>query len=293
MNLILSIVWVGNIMNISQLTSDLDSDGFVRIPSFVDTNYCLSILSSIRDSISSKASPFFRDLDDNIPGSFYSDIWSSHFVSDFYSGYVPSHLPSLMSTLMCRQSVLLLQDTWFQRSSLCTTSIPWHHDQSIEGPFYSIWISLSDIPASASLRFVRGSHKSGLRYLPSAFFTDSSKNSQLGAMEEFYRSFHYSDSLDYIQHFSPVPNDIETNSEYDIQSVSTSAGDAIVFNGLTLHSLPPSSNVDSTGFVLRWISDDSVVSPYSNDAKIASELLNINLIPEQPIRDPFFKRFDF
>ena len=270
----------------------LDTHGFVKVPSFVDVSFIKNIQSSIDLAILDSSSPFFRDLSSDQSRSFLSDIWSSHFVPNFSNNFVPEGLPSLVASLMQCSSILLLQDTWFKRSKACSTAIPWHHDQSIEGPFYSVWISLTDIPSSSSLRFVRGSHKSGLRYLPASFFVNDSGADELNAMESFYRSFHFTDSAEYTSHFCPVPSDIDSNSKYDVVSVPSSAGDLIVFNGLTLHSLP-SVNTDSCGFVLRWISDQSVVSPYSNDAQIASKLLNVSLVSQNRITDPFFQRFDF
>lgn len=274
------------------LAKSLATDGFVLVPGFVESDFVHNISNSIKSSIQARTSPFFRDLSDDQNESFLSDIWSSHFVSDFTDTFIPSTLPSLMSSLMNCSSIILLQDTWFKRTSSCTTPIPWHHDQSIEGPFYSTWISLTDISAASSLHFVRGSHKSGFRYLPSSFFDSETCAEDLSAMESFYRSFHFSKSADYTDHFRPVPSDIESNSDYDIVSVPSSIGDLIVFNGLTLHSLPPSFT-NSCGFVLRWISAESVVSPYSNDAQIASDLLNVSLRPGEPIVDKFFRRFNF
>ena len=272
--------------------SDLDRDGFIKIPDFVDCSFINRISKSIDLVINSATSPFFRDLSSGQDSSFLSDIWSSHFAPNFSQSYIPDELPILISNLMEASTVILLQDTWFRRTSTCSTAIPWHHDQSIEGPFYSVWISLTDIPPQDSLHFVKGSHKSGLRYLPQSFFSNKTDSSSLNAMESFYRSFHYSSSNDYASHFCPVPSDIDTSSNYEVVSVPTNTGDLIIFNGLTLHSLP-SSFRSSCGFVLRWISDTSVVSPYSNDSNIASKLLNVDLQTEKTISDPFFKRFSF
>ena len=272
--------------------TSLDRDGFVKIPSFVSSSFVSVLQHSVDIAIETRCSPFFRDLSDDQDGSFLSDIWSSFFVSKFPVDYIPDQVPFLISTLMRCPSVILLQDTWFRRTSSCTVSIPWHHDQSIEGPFFSVWISLTDIPFGSSLRFVRGSHKTGLRYLPSSFFQTDSSNDEVNAMESFYREFHYSDSPDYQRHFVPIPPDLETNDCYDIVSVPTSSGDIIVFNGLTLHSLP-SNKVDTCGFVLRWISVDSVVSPYSNDVQIASKFLNVSLNAGHPVNDNFFRKYDF
>jgi hypothetical protein len=273
-------------------SKSLATDGFVKVSGLVDSEFVHNILNSIDLSIQYRTSPFFRDLSTDQSGSFLSDIWSSHFVCDFTDNFIPPLLPSLISSLMNCPSIVLLQDTWFKRSSSCTTPIPWHHDQSIEGPFYSTWISLTDIPASSSLHFVRGSHKSGLRYLPASFFDSISGTDELNAMESFYRSFHYSEKSNYTEHFCPVPSDIESNSEYDIVAVPSSIGDLIIFNGLTLHSLS-SFCTNSCGFVLRWVSADSVVSPYSNDAQIASDLLNVSLQSGEPITDSFFRRYNF
>lgn len=277
---------------VTLFSSSLDADGFVKIPAFVDSPFIDDILSSIDLTIQQPTSPFFRDLSNDQSCSFLSDIWSSYFVSGFSRSFVPDGLPALISSLMKCPSIILLQDTWFQRTAACSTPIPWHHDQSIEGPFFSVWISLTNIPVESSLSFVRGSHKSGLRYLPSSFFGRESGADQLNAMESFYRTFHFSDDAEYTSHFCPVPSDIDSNSRYDVISVPTNVGDMIIFNGLTLHSLP-SSKTASTGFVLRWISDHSVVSPYSNDAQIASKLLDVSLVSQQPITDSFFQRFDF
>ena len=113
-------------------------------------------------------------------------------------------------------------------------------------------------------------------------------------MEQFYRSFHFdNNSPESFKHFAPVPTDLDTNPDYQIIEVPTLKGDAIIFNGLVLHSLSSNGKVDTRGFVLRWVTPESVVSPYSNDAQIASKLLNIRLEPKTQIKDPFFKTYDF
>lgn len=275
-------------------SDSLTCNGFLKIPQLVSHRYCNLLSDAINLTISERLSPFFRDLDDHCPDAFLSDIWSSHFTSCFPQDYIPDCLPAFLSSVINSNHLILLQDTWFKRTRKCSTSIPWHHDQSIEGPFFSVWISLTDIPLGSSLRFVQGSHLSGLRYLPASFFNTSNSSEVLSSMEEFYRSFHFDNSMPgFLKHFIPVPIDLDTNPDYQIIEVPTLKGDAIIFNGLTLHSLPSAGKVDTQGFVLRWVTPNSVVSPYSNDAQIASKLLNISLEPKNKINDPFFRTYDF
>lgn len=278
----------------NSFSQSLAFDGFLRIPQLVSHRYCNFISDAISLTIGDRSSPFFRDLDDHCPDSFLSDIWSSHFFSSFPQDYVPDCLPAFLSSVINTDHLILLQDTWFSRTHKCSTSIPWHHDQSIEGPFFSVWISLTDVPLGSSLRFVRGSHLSGLRYLPASFFNSVNSPDVLSSMEQFYRSFHFdNNSPESFKHFAPVPTDLATNPDYQIIEVPTLKGDAIIFNGLVLHSLSSNGKVDTRGFVLRWVTPESVVSPYSNDAQIASKLLNIRLEPKTQIKDPFFKTYDF
>lgn len=102
-------------------------------------------------------------------------------------------------------------------------STPWHHDE----PYYcvdcadnvSLWVPLDPVPASAGVRFVRGSHRWGRRFVP----------------RRFVDAVPYADAGD---GFELVPDVEALVDPEDIVSFDVAPGDVLAFHFRVLHAAP-------------------------------------------------------
>ncbi len=100
---------------------------------------------------------------------------------------------------------------------------PWHHDE----PYYcvdatadvSLWVPLDAVPAAAGVRFVRGSHRWGRRFVP----------------RRFVDAVAYAEAGD---GFELVPDIDALVDERDVVAFDLRPGDALAFSFRTLHAAP-------------------------------------------------------
>ncbi|MEM9515771.1 MAG: phytanoyl-CoA dioxygenase family protein [Actinomycetota bacterium] len=131
-----------------------------------------------------------------------------------------SPLVELAARLLDCDEVVLVEDQWFASAPGANTPSPWHQDQPyyrLDRPFVTIWVTLDDVPRTASLRVVPGSHSTGTTYAPVEFSANSA-------------------TIDGDSGLAPVP-DIDTDpSNFDVRSWSLQAGDAIALDSRALHA---------------------------------------------------------
>ncbi|MFT3852348.1 MAG: phytanoyl-CoA dioxygenase family protein [Ilumatobacteraceae bacterium] len=100
---------------------------------------------------------------------------------------------------------------------------PWHHDE----PYYcvdvesnaSLWVPLDPVPAAAGVRFVRGSHRWGRRFVPRRF-VDAAAYADAG------------------EGFELVPDVDALVDPDDVVAFDLEPGDVLAFHFRTLHDAP-------------------------------------------------------
>lgn len=135
-----------------------------------------------------------------------------------------SPLVACAAALIGESEVVLIEDQWFSSEPGAVTSSPWHQDEPyyrLDRPFLTIWVTLDDVTADASLRVVPGSHSTGVMYAPVEFATS---RSTIGGSETAG------------QRLEPVP-DIDAAPElFGVKSWDLRAGDAVCIDSRTLHA---------------------------------------------------------
>jgi ectoine hydroxylase-related dioxygenase (phytanoyl-CoA dioxygenase family) len=124
---------------------------------------------------------------------------------------------------------------------------PWHQDLpavSMAGRMLSLWIALDDIPRADSPELALGSHRWGESYVPIRFSTLEEKT-----------GFDGTSSL-------PSPDFDALRGSLDVASWDLLPGDAIVFDGMTLHgSGKNTTETRRRACSVRFGGDDAVYLP--------------------------------
>jgi ectoine hydroxylase-related dioxygenase (phytanoyl-CoA dioxygenase family) len=121
---------------------------------------------------------------------------------------------------LAAESALLLEDTYLVKEGGAAGEVPWHQDQVYypvrsSDSVVTIWLALDDVALNGgALRYVRGSHRWGRRFVATEFST--------GRVYETVA-------------LEPIPDLCAA----EIVSVPCRAGDAIVHAGTTLHGSGP------------------------------------------------------
>ncbi len=140
---------------------------------------------------------------------------------------------------------------------------------------------------SASLEFVRGSHRWNRFFMPPSYFDTSDRKgrrvcsaSRSATSLEYHRSEGRPAGTGGKYGFEPVPDIEGARDRYDILSWDMAAGDAIVFDALTLHGAPGNpSDGDARRFVTRWVHSSAVLAPHGEST--------LNVLRQQGFEVPF------
>jgi len=209
-------------------------------------------------------SPFKAMIHNGSGPGMTTNIWRTTEIEEFNSLCNSPEMIDLARQLFNGKSFRFLQDTWFLRPAGCEVSIPWHHDNIIEGDHYSIWISLTNHSPGDSLSFVAGSHCDGENYMPQSYFVEGLEASS--EVEEYYQRYNRASPSNLSTVFTPIPGDQELLATRKILSWPTKPGDCIIFNSRCLHSLPSHDTAqERVGFVTRWILDGSRIASHAHD----------------------------
>jgi hypothetical protein len=254
------------------------------------------------ESVSSLYRGIFRDLELISPfkamihkGSgpgMTTNIWRSTEIQEFNSLCNSPEMIGLARQLFNGKSFRFLQDTWFLRPAGCEVSIPWHHDNIIEGDHYSVWISLTHHSLGDSLSFIAGSHCDGKNYMPQSYFGEELQASS--EVEEYYQRYNQVLPSHLPAVFTPIPSDQELLATRKIISWPTKPGDCIIFNSRCLHSLPSHDTAqERVGFVTRWILDGSRIASHAHDTvkAIHDAGLGEDLSVQDVIHGELFRRY--
>lgn len=151
----------------------LDADGAVLVPGAVDEATCAAICDGIVRS-RTRTSPFYGRLSREGEPVVDSDLFVWMTDPDYRAAVLGGPLPALAAELLGTADVVFVEDQWFESTPGAATPSPWHQDAPyyhIDRPFLTLWLALDDAPASAALRVVAGSHRSGAWYAPVEFST--------------------------------------------------------------------------------------------------------------------------
>jgi ectoine hydroxylase-related dioxygenase (phytanoyl-CoA dioxygenase family) len=211
----------------------------------------------------SQESPFKTKIASLSGEVMIKNIWRSREVKEFSSFCSSLELIELVRQVFEGHPFRFLQDTWFWIPKGCDISIPWHHDNIIDGMHYSIWISLTKFVEVDSLRFVAGSHNRGLDYMPPSCFSGESNSSEI---EEYHQKYNKAANGGIGGRYVLVPSEQEIEESEEVLCWQTMPGDCIIFNSRVLHSFGSDSIGDErSGFVTRWIAEGSRIANHASE----------------------------
>ncbi|OQV19404.1 hypothetical protein BV898_06634 [Hypsibius exemplaris] len=193
--------------------------------------------------------PYAESLRDGpSEGVYFNDYFNFRSIPEFRAFVFNSPASDIVRQLMRSTSVTFYHEHVLVKEQGALKPTPWHQDQAYY-PFNgeqacSIWLPVDDVPMETTLKFVKGSHKTGW-YYPRKFAT----------------------SLNY-----PVkPNGCAVNDgnvyknvpdatgipEEDVLQWSLSVGDCVVFHMKTLHGANGNSTrLNRRILSTRWFGDD-------------------------------------
>jgi len=186
-------------------------------------------------------------------GRFHDDqfLWLRH--ESFRQYVLASGVGALAAKAMGSKTAHIFYDQLLVKEPGTVAPTPWHNDTSywqLSGSqICSIWVALDDVPASAGVAYVKGSHKWGLRHSITNFSGSdtSNKNVYDGVGDE--------------PGLMMVP-DVETlveKGECQLLKWDMRAGDALLFDSACLHGAPGNTGskpLRRRGYATRWCGDN-------------------------------------
>lgn len=258
-----------------ELREHLVRDGVVRVRSLLDETWCERLHRAI-ERCRHRPGPFYGVLSADGSPVVDSDLfrWSDDPTIAELTHASP--IVACASALIGEPDVVLIEDQWFASAPGAVTASPWHQDEPyyrLDRPFLTIWVTLDDVAADASLRVVAGSHVSGSLFAPVEF---SATGSTLVD--------HETDRLE------PVPDVDADPTRYPVLSWDLRAGDAVCIDSRTLHATGVSAVPDRQyrRVSTRWAAPDTRYRTRATPTALFWDELSHGLEPGDPIAGDVF-----
>lgn len=181
-------------------------------------------------------------------GRYYGDFFVWRRDEDFRAFMAESALPELAAELMGANSVHFFYDQLLVKEPLTEEPTPWHQDLPywpVRGEhIISVWVPFDPVTReSGAVTYLRGSHRAGKMYRPTAFGKDS-------GFGEIYERIG----------LEAMPDIEATAREEDKLWWSMVPGDVLVHHPLTFHYAGGNASASGRrrGLALRYLGDDAV-----------------------------------
>ena len=226
---------------------DFERDGVLFLPALFKQSWVELLRAGVERNLIHPG-PNGHDIRrDDIGHRFFEDAFVWPKIREYRDFLFQSHASEVAGQLMQSDAVYLFFDNLFIKEVGSHAPTPWHQDLpavSLEGRMLSLWIALDAIPASDCLELVRGSHHWGESYIPIRFSNLKEKS-----------------GFDY-EPLMRSPDFDALRDTLDIVSWDVRAGDAIAFDGMTLHgSGENTTTVRRRAFSVRFGGDGARYVP--------------------------------
>lgn len=218
-------------------------DGVVCLPGALSGDQLADALKSYDWSLANPGRGASR-IKQATEGTFYNDLYNPDVLTGYREMLEASPLPRQVAELWGHGPVWFMYEQVFLKEGGEARRTPWHQDSSylaIDGDDLAVvWIPFEPLDQSASLEFIRGSHKGPL-YNGSSF--------KLG---DDTAPLHPGSTL-------PRLPDIEAERDaHDIVAWAVQPGDVIVFHPRVLHGgAPTTGGARRRTLTLRFFGEDS------------------------------------
>lgn len=253
--------------------ADIDAyqrDGAVCIRGLLDAGWVERMRAAI-DRVEHNPGPFRERYSPQDPGMFLSEKFLWTFDPDFRAVVFESAEAEVAGRLMQSNKINVFYDHLMVKDPGAVSPTPWHQDVNywpVEGrQICSIWIPFDRVDLdNGGVEFVAGSHRTGHRYQPF--------------------DFRGSDAVE-TSEFEKLPDVESHREEYRILYWDLEPGDALVFDGLTLHGA--AGNTTATrrrrALSVRYAGDDA---RFIQRKKMIKLLRDPGLKPGDPLDSDLF-----
>ena len=204
------------------MRADFRRDGVAVVRGVLDHDQLADLANALEQNIADPG-PWASDYTPNGgAGRFFGDYVNWQRIDGYRRAALTGPLPRLATSLV-DGPVRFFHEHALVKEPGTAEPTPWHHDE----PYYcidgaenvSLWVPLDPVPAAAGVRFIRGSHRWGRRFVP-RMFVDGTP---------------YTAATD---GFELVPDFDDELGTHDLVSFDVAPGDAIAFHFRTVHDAP-------------------------------------------------------
>jgi ectoine hydroxylase-related dioxygenase (phytanoyl-CoA dioxygenase family) len=176
-------------------------------------------------------------------GLFFGDYCNWRRIPEYHEFFFHSPAAELVARFMRSSKINLFHEHVLVKEPGTPNPTPWHHDMpywTVEGSqVCSLWIPLDPVDRATSVEYVLGSHRWGDWFTPKRFSDGNDHGDPRGKA------------------LKPVPDIDGARDQYRIGGWDMVPGDAILFDGLTLHGAPGNRSANRRrAFAARWTGDD-------------------------------------
>ena len=258
----------------------LEHDGVVKISGLLNEDWIARMQRAVDDVLAGPSSRGAELKSDGTPGRFAYDNYLFAFNEDFRAMALESPAAEVAALIMGASRINVVFDFILVKEPNTPAETVWHQDISAnpcEGlQVCGMWISLDEVTAeSGAVEWVRGSHRWGRRF--EAMTTgDPDKHTYLTG----HRS-HSGGSAGVSDATEPVPDVANNRADFDIITIDTSPGDAIISSLSMVHGAPGNrTDRRRRAFGYRFAGDDASYAVRSSRRSI------------QPHQDPKLEHGD-
>ncbi len=208
------------------LRNDFRRDGVVVARQVLDDDGLAQLAAAVEQNIAEPGPWASEYTADGSDGRFFADYVNWQRIAGYRRTALDGPLSELAKSLI-DGPVRFFHEHALVKEPGTAERTPWHHDE----PYYcvdgaenvSLWVPLDPVPAAAGVRFIRGSHRWGRRFVPRMFV----------------------DGTPYVAEadgFELMPDiDAELDDpryEHDVVAFDVEPGDVIAFHYRTVHDAP-------------------------------------------------------
>ena len=224
-------------------------DGVVKVSGAFDPKWVDFLRKATTDNMNNPSEMAEEYAKSEKSTRFFGDqfIWTRN--DDFKKFIFESEAAEIAAELMGANKINMFFDHLLVKEPGSVEPTPWHQD----GPYWkikgeqicSIWFAMDDVTEqSGGVRYVKGSHNTGICYRPQSFSGGGHDEYQDGDMVS-------------------MPDIDATVASEDIVCYDLSPGDCLIHHANTIHGAKGnvSSNARRRGYATRWTGDDVVWDP--------------------------------
>lgn len=202
-------------------------------------------------------------------GRFFDSYCNWQLIPEYTSFVLTSQAAAMAASFMGCESSQFFHDHAFSKEAGTQKATPWHQDL----PYYcvdgtqtvSIYVSLDETPENTAVRFLKGSHRTGLLHRPRDFIAGAE-----------------------YQHDDPdMVSAPEITEDHDVFSCALEPGDTLLFDFRTLHGTTSAPNMQRRrAFSTRWLGDD--VRYLDRPGETSPPMPDLGLDSGEPMRSDWF-----